>query len=372
MGNETKRMLAMGERMEQDGVETVAMAPLPANSGYAPGNVQGLLKRKNATYIDLKTSGGEAFGAKIYLLGNLLAVLGGLYFIIWSILDSGFGGGIGVWAGVGMPMILVVYFANRQLEEETKRNAPLRCHRERRELIFNVQTSDHEIPYFFWSPGIFICASMGWFVLMMSISSIFLFHDGPKPPPDYWLSSVIITIAIAIAFGTYPLKKFITYRRQLKRCKVKYEQVAVPWDKVGVEYQSASAASTSGLHDYQFLSFLAPDANDETLAVASVNFPVHSMAEAYSGYELVRTFMDQGEAGLEGIDPFERVPYDFDAQIKLRKKAYDPITYAVWRFGNWLSLNHWAQSFMERHNETLPQAVLNTPKLVEWSKPLPK
>ncbi|MDX1303643.1 MAG: hypothetical protein R3289_15090, partial [Photobacterium sp.] len=43
-----------------------------------------------------------------------------------------------------------------------------------------------------------------------------------------------------------------------------------------------------------------------------------------------------------------------------------------WRFGNWLSLNHWAQSFMERHNETLPQAVLNTPKLVEWSKPLPK
>ena len=79
MENETKHMLAMGERTELNGVETIAMAPLPANSGYAPGNIQGLLKRKTATYIDLKTSGGEAFGAKIYLLNYAFLFFWGFF-----------------------------------------------------------------------------------------------------------------------------------------------------------------------------------------------------------------------------------------------------------------------------------------------------
>ncbi|MDR5868717.1 hypothetical protein [Halomonas koreensis] len=254
--------------------------------------------------------------------------------------------------------------------------APVRFHRQRREVAFVVEHPGRRV--FLPSPSAHLMYGF-WFALFSISGGFVVFSLGFLGGEEellgttgiVWMAITHLVISPALAIGYVAL-----YRGVRRLAGWRKETVFVPWEDVVAVATRNMAVTVGGPAGIGWqLHILPPDPERPgySLAGAGIEVSVTSLQMAMMQWELIRRYMEEGaEAVPERADDYSVAWYKDEMARQRRRHEREGKPFWRYRLGRWMELAYFASWYTEyRVNHVLPKAI---PKgwVQEWSRPLPE
>ncbi|MDR5860465.1 hypothetical protein FZZ93_18045 [Halomonas eurihalina] len=373
--------LRVGEYLTRGPNELYALSPKPIPLGPTAGagaDVGRLIYRRDEATLDLLHNvsrnamlawGGAAVWMMFALLGVFLFVAFGAVTGASSWLEAW-----GMWGGGAYMAILLFTVGGLWLPDLWIRgNAPVRFHRQRREVAFVVEHPGRRV--FLPSPSAHLMYGF-WFALFSMSGAMAVFElgdlgDVEKTSHTLFFLGLHLLFFPALAIGYVAL-----YRGIRRLAGWRKETVFVPWEDVVAVATRNMAVTVGGPAGIGWeLHILPPDPERPgySLAGAGISANVTSLQMAMMQWELIRRYMEEGpEAVPERADDYSMAWYKDEMARQRRRHEREGKPFWRYRLGRWMELAYFASWYTEyRVNHVLPKAI---PKgwIEEWSQPLPE
>ncbi|NRD73022.1 hypothetical protein HQQ94_07165 [Shewanella sp. VB17] len=387
----SKSLLTSGESAQCDNFARIGLAPRPSNTGREPLCISAFLSSKTRQFIEFSFVSTNVHAAQMLIWVRVLI----LCMILYGMWELTMERNPLLLLPMTLPLLmgfsLWFWLEQQDMAREASSQLPLRVHGQRQEVILSRPQANQPIPQrpslmgSHWSIFLLISAfflfSIGGIFLLGQLDGQFLFMEFKS---SRGLKSVFIPGLILFLLSFIPLYKLAQPWRQYfsdkKGLVVSEELLAVPWEKLAIEYQSSSMMSLFTATNMQFLVLSAPDVNDPSNSIAAVSIPVHSQEEAFCLYEFIRQYMDEYQdtkgqdnatlAALDVAEPeYNRAGYQ---RLLQQRWQYNPVSYFLWRGWYWLTLRYLAHWMLEYHHDIMPAKVRAREDLQTWSAALPE
>ncbi|MDR5860467.1 hypothetical protein [Halomonas eurihalina] len=254
--------------------------------------------------------------------------------------------------------------------------APVRFHRQRREVAFVVKHPGRRV--FLPAPSADLMYGL-WFALFSTSGAVALVGLGflgaeekfLGPTGIKWVAMFHLAILPVLAIGYV----FI-YRWVHRLAGWRKETVFVPWEDVVAVATRNMAVTVGGPAGIGWeLHILPPDPERPgySLAGAGISANVTSLQMAMMQWELIRRYMEEGpDAVPERADDYSVAWYKDEMARQRRRYEREGKPFWHYRLKCWMELGYFASWYTEyRVNHVLPKAA---PEgwLAEWSQPLPE
>ncbi|ASA54590.1 hypothetical protein BSQ33_01815 [Vibrio gazogenes] len=381
-------MMSCGQEVKVNGIEKLALAPLPITNNRQPIAVTKFVAINKKKLLEVRRVNANIGAAKLMLCGGVFLAVSIIF--VWFIMSKM------LLFFLPMPLFFslflggTLYFDHKDGKENARRNLPVFFHPQRQQLLISRENSNKvNRPSLFGSMnGDSFNKGISDRVILAGFSGAIIFSLGwaravghiVDSKYDEGLPLTISFILIGICCLYIPLKPWFTYFRQLRAQPRQTEQqqfIGVPWEQVAVELHHLSAVSYIGLRTMYTLNFICP-LPGETDKKYLISLPVYSKEEGLSLFELIRDYMEHGAQGIEQTAAaklqtetadYTRAAYRQKMQEMRRK---NPLFYPLWRLWNIVTLRYWAHWYLERDLDVLPAQMMNREEVVNWCQPLPE
>lgn len=424
-------VLTSGETVEHKGSIRIGLGPQPVNTGCEPVSVTHFLSQKTAQYIEFSQVNADVPIMQMFVWMRVSFLCMSLYGVYWSLTAAKHSL---VSLPLTLPMMLAFVFwfwhEQKDLAKETGNVLPLRFHGQRQAVMLSRQ-KQLQPPKWpkVWDKDSTVALMFSSY-LLLGVGGVFLlsglyryFIEGESIGLD-----AVLWCGIPLILGSLACYKFIkpwrVYWHKLKAYRAKYgsdegeELISVPWEQVVVEYQSSSMMNLWGGTSMQRLVFSAPNTADTDIStessnvanesaqhkpsqnIAAVAIPVHSQAEAFSLFEVIRQYMVTNGVETNEANSGESAHSEKSAHSEIRvnseQSAYSeqraepnynragykrhltmrwkqsPVAYVFWRLWYWLTLRYLAHVMLEYQHDVYPQKVRNRADVKAWSVAIPE
>ncbi|MFM9271109.1 hypothetical protein ACJ7V3_12710 [Halomonas elongata] len=254
--------------------------------------------------------------------------------------------------------------------------APVRFHRQRREVAFVVEHPGRRV--FLPAPSAHLMYGI-WFALfsisggaaLMGLGFLGAEEKFLGPTGITWMAMLHLVVLPAMAIGYVAL-----YRGVRRLAGWRKETVFVPWEDVVAVATRNMAVTVGGPAGIGWqLHILPPDPERPgySLAGAGIEVSVTGLQMALMQWELIRRYMEEGpDAVPERADDYSVAWYKEEMVRQRRRHEREGKPFWRYRLGRWMELAYFASWYTEyRVNHVLPKAI---PKgwVQAWSQPLPE
>ncbi|WP_141322056.1 hypothetical protein, partial [Halomonas halmophila] len=308
--------LRVGEHLTRGANELYSLSPRPVPLGPQAGagaDIGRLIFRRNEATLDLQHNVSR---------NGMLAWGGGAYgaFLLFSI------------GGLWLPDLWI------------RSTAPVRFHRQRREVAFVVEHPGRKV--YLPSPSAHLMYGF-WFALFSISGGFVVFSLGFLGGEEellgvtgiVWMAITHLAISPALAIGYV-----LFYRWARRKAGWRKETVFVPWEDVVAVATRNMAVTVGGPAGIGWeLHILPPDPERPgySLAGAGISANVTSLQMALMQWELIRRYMEEGpEAVPESADDYSVTWYK--EEMARQKKRYEREGKPFWhyRLGRWMELGY--------------------------------
>ncbi len=375
--------LRAGEHLTRGPNELYALSPRPIPLGSTAGSgadIGRLVHRRDEATLDLllnvSRNGMLALGgAAVWVMLFFIFVWASAVFMVFY---GGFtwGDALGIWGG-GAYAGLLFFGALLVIPDLFIRgSAPVRFHRQRREVAFVVERPGRKV--FLPAPSAHLMYGF-WFALFASSGFLTLVSFGGLGGEMHMfdrqgialMATAHLVILPALAIG------YVLFYRWV-RCLAGWrkETVFVPWEDVVAVATRNMAVTVGGPAGLGWeLHILPPDPERPgySLAGAGVSAGMTGLQMAMMQWELIRRYMEEGpEAAPERADDYSVAWYKEEMARQRKRHEREGKPFWRYRLKCWMELAYFASWYTEyRVKHVLPKA---SPKgwVQEWSQPLPE
>lgn len=370
--------LKSGESCSDSDVQRLGLSPSPVLTGRKPGFVSHFLNKNSDGLLEFKLVNPDVISLQIIFF---------LIFFMTMII-------ITMWVKFGhalvvlpllIPFTLIFFFLSyfnfKDQISEVKTRPAVVFNAQRKELLLswvNANKPKPQRPNVMKSDFSIFMAVLGSLGIVISSAMTIDFIQGDMN--DFEEASYYIFGSFFV--GAYPMyytiRPWISYLKNRSDYKSTVEVFPVSWESINIEYQSYSGLNPFGQVGMQNLTFIAPIPDHPDHEKALVSLPVYSKEEAFSLFELLCDYMENGANGIEhtaakdvgnNCSRYNRQGYK---RLILKRMRKTPLIYPFWRVLNWITLRYFAHWYLEYQVEVAQQLALNRRDIQEWSKPIPE
>lgn len=408
------RLLECGEVIDElNNSRRIGLAPLPATTGFNAKYNSTLLSKNASPLIGFCTFNGAYSNLQFYIWSRVvsLAILLGLTCFAVYMQDR-------FLALFPVPLILMLgaslwwWLEQKSVALEARNLLPQYFHAQRKEVLFSKMEKKPEAPNFhssFLNMSLAGCAYfffvMGGILCVEQIDAHFLFLVFERQG-ELDLNSVVFGVVLLLLgafFSALLAMIWRTYFQQAKRFFNDVELLAVPWEKVAIEYQYLTVLTSYGPKPTECLlinpikAYWPKDKLKQ--GISPIILPVNSEADAFSLYEFIRQHMDSSDMNnhshivdkrisreeiflIKNISVKNKTSVKIDDIAGYNRSGYKRLLehrkqsngkyYFLWRLWYWFSLRYLTHVMLEYQHDIWPEAVRNRTDVKAWSAAIPE
>ncbi|WP_141322013.1 hypothetical protein, partial [Halomonas halmophila] len=347
--------LRAGEHLTRGANELYSLSPRPVPLGPQAGagaDIGRLIFRRNEATLDLQhnvnRNGMLALGdVTVWVILTFVVFF---LFVAFGVYDGGFSwaNALGIWGG-GAYYAFLFFCALLVLPDHWMRGtAPVRFHRQRREVAFVVERPGRKV--YLPSPSAHLIYGL-WFALFGASGAATVVSIGYLGSPEGFLDPTGTCLMAVAHIGMFPalaIGYVLFYRWARRKAGWRKETVFVPWEDVVAVATRNMAVTVGGPAGIGWeLHILPPDPERPgySLAGAGISANVTSLQMALMQWELIRRYMEEGpEAVPERADDYSVTWYkeEMARQKKRYEQAGKPMGKPFWhyRLKCWMELGY--------------------------------